>query len=379
MTSLTTFVLGGAAAMLIAGCASGQAVTMADSFDVDIFGAHVDDLHTPYVAGAQFNITVSGDSSTSQAGWTLSSSDPDVIRVTSPLLSGTASVSVGNPGQATLSVLDSGGTTVTSHAVTVAIPDQVNLYAQGLLLTGATDPTAQVTEASIVQGGEATFLARYFASGAELYGNGALHSTATGGITTSTVSPSFASDRDFLQVTVPSEGMSGSVSLVVHGVTVGEVPVTAVAPSTVTHVSLLEQNSVGAQSGASLILYAHAVDTTSANVFGASFDWLTNGSGGPTSGGTSLPASDGTGGPTDLFFYNFEGTATESVTATYAGFAPTTVVHAQGGTVGSTAAVGCAMGGAPGAGGSSSLAAFAAFALALAAMSYVRRRKLSPL
>jgi hypothetical protein len=356
-------------AALLAGCSSNRpSVAMADSFDLDLFGAHVDDLHTPYVAGAQFSITVSSDAAaSSRSAWTLSSSDPDVIQVTSPLASGTASVTAGKPGQATLTVLDGSGAVLDSHTVTVAIPTQVNLYAQGLLLTGAADSAAQVTEASILEGGEATFLARYFANGTELFGNGALSSTATDGITTSTASPSFASDRDFLQVTVPARGMSGSVNLVVGGAAVGQLPVTAVATSQVTQVTILQQNSLGVDAGASLVLYAHAVDATSASVFGASFDWVTR-----QQGGTATPAGSAFGGPSDLFFYTFDATTSEEVTASYAGFTPGTTIHAAGGSVGSTADVGCALAGAPGAGGRLSAVGIG---LALAAILASRRRR----
>ena len=132
-------------------------VTMADSFDLDLFGPHVDDLHTPYVAGASFAITVSASSSQSQAGWSLSSSDPAVFRVESALSGGSANVTAVAPGQATLNVLNASGEVMDSHPISVAIPDQVNLYAEGLLVTGASDSAAQITQASIVAGGRPRF------------------------------------------------------------------------------------------------------------------------------------------------------------------------------------------------------------------------------
>jgi hypothetical protein len=333
-------------AAALPGCNSGsKPVTMADSFDLDIFGPHVDDLHTPYVAGADFAITVSAsDSQQTQNGWTLSSSNPNVLRVTSPLSGGSANVQAANAGQATVSVLDATGKVIDSHPVTVEIPDQVNLYAEGQLLTGAPDSVAQVTAASIVSGGEATFLVRYFAQGTELYGSGALQSTATNGITTGSASESFATARDFLQVTVPAnDGASGSVSLLIDDVSVGEVPITTVNASAVTQVSILSQSAAGASSGTSLTLYAHAVDATAADVYGASFDWSIVGQ---TDGGQ--PTQGFSSGPADLFFYNYDAAATETVIASYDGFSPSATVHGQGGSVGSTANVGCSIGVAPG-------------------------------
>jgi len=367
MAPLKTLVLATATSFALFGCSfsgagsSGKSVTMADAFDLDIFGPHEDDLHSPYVSGARFGISVLATGN--QQGWTLSSSDPNVMRVTSSLVGGTATVTAGSPGHATLSVLDSTGALLDSHAVTVEVPDQVSLYAEGLLLTGAPDSTAQVSHASIVAGGEATFLVRYFAQGVELYGSGALQPTGTGGVTATTVSASFASDRDFLQVTAPAKGASASVSLAVNHLVVGEVPITSVDASAVTQVSVMQQSSDAATTGTSLALYAHATDATSAEVYGASFDWSING---------VSQSSVLVGGPADLFFYSFDPTTIETVTAAYEGFAPSSVVHGHGGYVGSTANVGCALARAPGVDGASSAAAFG---LALAGLASARRRR----
>jgi hypothetical protein len=356
---------------VLAACNGGsKPVTMNDSFDLDLFGPHVDDLHTPYVAGAGFSIGVSAGSG-SQAGWTLSSSNPDVLRVETPLSGGSADVTAVNPGQATLSVLDATGKVLDSHPVSVAIPDQVSLYAEGLLVTGAPDSAAQVTQASVVAGGEATFLVRYFAQGTELYGSGALQTTATTGLTTSTVSESFATARDFLQVTVPSTAAAnGSVSLVIDNVVVGQVPITTVSPTVVTQVTIAAQSTAGAQNGTSLTLYAHAVDATAADVYGASFDWS-------VSGDADAGGSAAWGGPADLFFYNYDSSVSETVRATYDGFSPSTVVHGQGGSVGSTGDVGCTVGRAPGPGGTSA-GMIAAFALTGIAFARRARRALRP-
>jgi hypothetical protein len=354
-------------------------VTMADSFDLDLFGPHVDDLHTPYVAGASFAITVSASSSQSQAGWSLSSSDPAVFRVESALSGGSANVTAVAPGQATLNVLNASGEVMDSHPISVAIPDQVNLYAEGLLVTGASDSAAQITQASIVAGGQATFLVRYFLQGTELYGSGALQTTTTTGLTAATVSETFATARDFLQVSTPETvGATGSVSLVIDNVVVGQVPITDVAASAVTQVSILQQSAAGVQNGTQLTLYAHAVDSTAADVYGASFNWSTNTNGNAQSAQNQESDSDAGivwgGGPADLFFYDYESGSSETVTASYDGFSPSVVVHGQGGSVGSTANVACAVGVAPGSGGGG--ASWPALgALVFAGVAFAKRRR----
>src|ERR1700722_9886154 len=63
MASLLRLLVASTVALALAGCSTAsKPVTMADSFDLDIFGPHGDDLHTPYVAGAEFQITVSAGS-----------------------------------------------------------------------------------------------------------------------------------------------------------------------------------------------------------------------------------------------------------------------------------------------------------------------------
>jgi hypothetical protein len=317
---------------------------MADSFDLDLFGQHTDDLHTPYVAGANVAITVNSDGTQDSSGWTLVSSDTSVISVTQALTSaGGAQVKAVGPGGATLRVVDASGKVLDSSNVSVAIPDQVSLYAEGPLLTGATDASAQVTTANVVAGGYATFLVRYFQQGTELYGSGALTTSSTNGLNATTVSASFATDRDFLQVGTPTiEGMTGSVALTVGGQVVGEIPITTVPASAVTHVEILAQSAAGASKGTTLTLYAHAVDATAANVYGASFDWSIDGvnAGG---GGSALDAED----PTDLFTYQYDSSVSETVSASYDGFSPSIVAHGQGGSVGSSADVGCSVSGSP--------------------------------
>ena len=368
MTSLRLLILASPAILSLAGCSlaggSGKPVTMADAFDLDIFGPHEDDLHSPYVAGAQFEIAVSTDAPQVPAGWTLSSSDPNVIRVISGLVGGSAAVIAGHPGQATLSVLDADGKVQDSHAVSVALPDRVGLYAEGPLLTGASDTAAELTQASVVAGGEATFLVRYFAQGVELFGSGALTPTATGGVTVNTVSSSFASARDFVRVSPAAMGASGTVSLSVDHVIVGELPITTVLPSAVTQVTILPQSALAAQKGESLALYAHALDATSAEVYGASFDWTING---------QTNASLYGDGPADLFFYPFDPAVTEEVAASYEGFSPYARVHGTGGSVGSTSQLGCSLSRSPGGPGGSTT--MFGLALAIGGAALVRRRR----
>ena len=96
-------------------------------------------------------------------------------------------------------------------------------------------------------------------------------------MTATTVSSSFAPARDFLRVTVPTVGTSASVSLALDDVAVTNVPITEVAPEAVAHVSVVPQSTDTTENGDLVALYAHAIDATLADVYGARFDWFVNG------------------------------------------------------------------------------------------------------
>ena len=53
------------------------------------------------------------------------------------------------------------------------VPDRVELDAHGSLILGRADE-APVSEARVVENGEATYLVRYFRDGQQLHGNGVL-------------------------------------------------------------------------------------------------------------------------------------------------------------------------------------------------------------
>ena len=352
-----------------AGCGSNQPTpqaTMTDSFDQDIFGAHNGTLDSPYLIGSQFTINVTTVWGGPQTGWTIVSSDPSVIQV-GTLYNGSSQVTAGGDGHATVSVLDESGATVVSQDVTVEVPDQVSLYAEGLLLTGAGDSASEVTSISVYSGGDALFLVRYFRDGNELLGSGALVTSTTGDVTTQTeqgADPN-APSRDFLDISTPDDLLTdtASVQLMLAKVLVSTVTVTTV--SSVSKVDLVSQSTMAAKEGDELTVYAHAVDSAGNNVFGASYDWTVN--------GKSLDDYT-TSGPTDLLVYHYKPSVTEKVGASLASFSPTTEVHGTGAMVESTgdqAAIACAVR-APGR-NSSGLATFGAF-IALAALAATRRR-----
>ena len=199
----------------------------------------------------------------------------------------------------------------------------------------------------------------------ELCGSGALSPSATGVASATTIQSSLAVSRDWLAVGAASPG-SGQVQLVVGGQTVGALPVTAVDPSAIARVGLAPQDASSAKDGQSLYVFGRAFDTAGNDLYGGSFQWSMDG----TSAGGGVA-----GEPSDVLTYKYRTGSSDPVQASIDALSATTTVHAQGGSaqVGSSASVGCSIGGAPGAAlGGGTTAATGLVALVLAAM---RRRR----
>src|SRR5688500_11749150 len=105
-TRFTSLIIA-ASALLAGGC---QDYYFADSVDFELdftplVGAS-DDLHSPYVTGASFDVfALSTDEDESRANWSIESSDPGVLRVESTA-NGEAHVVAVAPGKAIIRVHD---------------------------------------------------------------------------------------------------------------------------------------------------------------------------------------------------------------------------------------------------------------------------------
>ncbi|MGD0527150.1 MAG: hypothetical protein ABSE49_18555 [Polyangiaceae bacterium] len=366
---LRSFLAAASLPLLAAACnaPAPHAASLQDNFATDVFAAafgNANGLSTPYVAGSKFTITVQAGGSANGSGWVLKSSDPSVLAVTSQgSTTGEWTANALGAGHTTLTVVDSSGNTLDSEGVDVDVPTEVQLCAQGLLLSGFTDQQAQVNSVQMVAGGTATFLVRYFNGSQELFGNNAIKPTGSGVATASAVAASF-SVRDFLEV---DASQIGSGSVVLGGPGQGSVPVQAVDPSVVTSVTLSKQSDANASKGQTLYVFGRAGDTQGADVFGASFDWEVNGS--PLTAQSTFA-----GGPTDMLTYQYDPSTSETIGDSLASYSSTTTVHGGPATTAltsSTDTVGCSVARGVGAGGGAG--AVALFAMAVVGMASRRR------
>lgn len=317
-----------------------------------------DELHLPYVRGTAVRISAhSSDPDDNERGWSLSSSNPAVLRIDWQD-DGSASCVAEAVGSSAICVHDADGDELHCSTITVRAPTRVTLHAHGPLFLGRSEEQAQVERPKILEGGTATFLVRYFDGDTRLYGNGVLEARATSPISLEPQTSFLFENCEWLQLT---PGLPGHhvVELAVGGRSVGTLDVDAVTPAAVRDIELLTEGEGGKEEGEELVVLAQALDSGRGVIYGAEFTW-----------DLDQIAEPGQG---DLFHYTFQADAEKTLGASFEGLRSEVVIHAKEGHVSSTNTIGCsAVPGSPAKGGSCGLVLVGI--LGLAALRFGRRR-----
>lgn len=346
-------------AAVLAGC---QSYYFTDSVDLTLdFSPLVgpsDSLHSPYVTGAQVTVYAqSSDSDADESAWTIESADPSVVRVDTTA-GGRANVVAVGPGTTSLRLRD-GADVVHSEQVEVRAPVAAELLWHGELLLGHDEAAARVDDATILDGGTATFLVRWVdADGRRLSGNGALRVEAQSEISANVVRSFLFEDRDWLRLTPRSVGPHG-VAIFAGDTAVGAFHVSAVGAGSVDHIVIEGQSEAGHSRGACLVMLAVARDSADDPIYGAEYTWDVDGEALRTYG--------------DVLHYDFDPALPVTVGATFGDARSEATVHASGGYVASSSnAIGCS---ATGSNANSGLALLVPVALVGLWMSRRRRRR----
>jgi hypothetical protein len=321
--------------------ACGSTYSMTDDIDITWdFGfttSRLDDnLHTPYVRGAKVTVYAqSNDRDADFSGWSIASSAPGVFRIDDSSVADSNVHELMARGQAVaegtaeLRLLDDRGREIGHALAEVRLPDRVELEAHGSLILGR-DDEAQVAEARVVAGGEATYLARYFRGEQELHGNGVLTVESPAGVIAEPRTSFLFENREWLTVRAQAVG-TGGLGMVVDGMRVGSVPLAVVPESAIADVVVLTQSETGRSDGEWLVALAQAYDGGGERIFGVDYTWTVNGA-----------AKDGDG---DLYRYQFKRGAYEMVEAKRGVHTDGAMIQSDSGYVSSSNNVGCAAGG----------------------------------
>ncbi len=346
-------------ALLLVAClasACGPTITLTDDIDVTWDFAPTLDrfdstLHAPYVRGTKTTLYVSSsDDKQDFSGWTIASVDPSVVTVAATAQDSqglSAMAQAVGAGSTDLVVLDGQGKVVGRGHADVALPDRVELDAHGYLIIGQASD-APVPEARILEGGEATYLVRYYHGDDELHGNGVLTTGQADDIVAEPRTSFLFENREWLSITSTAQGVT-SLPMLVDGTPINDVQVVTVAETDIDGVSLLAQSEKGASDGDWFVTLAQSYDTAGRRIFGVDYAWDLDGS-----------ALDAEG---DLYRYEYKGGQFQMVTASIDGHQDSAQIQSDKGYVDSTNNVGCAATG----GASSPL-------LVLGALGLLRRR-----
>ena len=323
-------------AWLAAAC--GPTITLTDDIDLTWDFAPTltrfeDSLHGPYVRGTKMRLYVSSsDDKQRFTGWTIASEDPSIVTVAATSgddLGLTAQATAVGAGTTDLIVLDDKGHVVGRGHAEVGLPDRVELDAHGYLILDRASE-APVDEARILEGGEATYLVRYFRGGDELHGNGVLTTGAVNGLVAEPRTTFLFENREWLSITSTQQGTS-SLPLLVDRTPVAAVQVVTVDQTAIDGVALLSTSEKHASDGDWLVALAQSYDADGRRIFGVDYAWDVD--------GKALDASG------DLYRYEYKAGKYEMVTARMAGHQDSLQIQSDAGFVDSTNNIGCAAGG----------------------------------
>ncbi len=315
-----------------------QSAALSDNTDLKLFASAAENsLSSPYVLGAEFELEVVSAGQRPD-GWTLESSNPDVLTVDAmePLddASTDGDTTIGffpaharSAGTTVLTLRDADGKERGGDEVEVKRPDRFEVRA-AIDVEVDEDNAPLLTDPSVVIDGEAAFEVTFFAGDAELAGAGGMTAVAAGDAEAVGDNSTFPDDTDYL-VLAPHTAGPDSVALGSGGVEVGVFNFEAVESGVVTTIELDAESEVGAENGDGLNVHALARDAAGESVYGASFSWSADGQRIEEVG--------------DRVSYDFAADTSTKLEAAYGGGSAAVTIHGTVTDVGSSNDVSCAV------------------------------------
>ena len=297
------------------------------TFDFGFFQDTAAGLHTPYVQGTDFILTVRHRSDHDMTGWEVRSSDPALFDLScfyddENRVFDCDAVTL-REGFAEVIVLDDRGEEVGQIEIESALPDRVELLPHGPLII---DQPALIDDAFLVlETGTSTWLARYYLGDRRLHGNGTLSVEGSDAFSAWTEDSFLFEDRDWLQGIANTQG-EHPVSLMVDGVYINDVVFTAVGAEEIDRVELHGMDEATASPEDTLVVLAQAYSATDTAIYGVAFDWQLDGS--------------EEWGEGDLYRYTYSPESEHSVSASVDGLGAEVTIHGDG-FVDSTNNIGC--------------------------------------
>lgn len=355
------------ALVLVAGCQSGIYISDDEGgpfVSGSLFETHADDLSLPYALGTSIGLSVH-QAPRDLAGWTLVSDTPTVFAIDAQMVDSDGNLTATGhalaDGSARLRLVDNNGNERHATPVEVRAADSAKFYAHGdLRVLGGQASTGyaqtELTDARVLAGGKAVVAIGYFHASERVYGRGLAAMAPVAELAVDNKTSSGLPINDWLFIDAAQPG-SYTIALTQSGLTLGTLPITAVADSAVTGLSLAAEATDKKGDGDKTWIQARASGSDGREVLGVYCDWTLDGA----------AQTDDNGKPKsgDLYRYRFaKGGAMRTVVATHNGVSANIAVPAHDGFVNDTTYLGCSA--APGAAAHDGgwLALFIVFAIA---------------
>lgn len=309
-------------------------------------GSESEGLSRPYARGTTVNLRVT-DATVAQSDttWQIVSDNPAVFAVDGITIDNGALIAVGRAladGDTTVRVVHDGKTVVTEAAV-VRSANQARIYTHASFrISGRTDTAlaaAQLSSATVLVNGKASFAIAYFSDSDRLFGRGILETTPNPALTVENKTTTGVTTNEFLFVT-PTIAGAHTLELRQGDTILASLPIDAVDASALASITLEEEQGTDASNGSEVWLYAKVADNQQRDVLGVYVDWLLNGA--PQADKNGKPAAKG-----DLYRYNRDKSKTVTVTAKFGALEVQKDVHASVGFVYDTTYLGCSAMGDP--------------------------------
>jgi MYXO-CTERM domain-containing protein len=239
-----------------------------------------DELSTPYVLGAEFEVFVEdNEQETDFIGWSITSTNPKVLRLRDePYRTGehilALDVAAAGEGTAELLLHDNFGELRGSAAVEVLRPTRAKLFAAPIYALENPDFRGETARPRVLAGGTATFAVEYLHDDIRLQGATDIKVESTGALEGAVRSSELAHNRNWVQFTVEREG-EHTAELWLGDRMVERVTVDGVGPGAIAGIELIDSDpATPDELAGEWLLVAQAVSEDKVPVYGVDFEWM---------------------------------------------------------------------------------------------------------
>lgn len=268
---------------LLAACTS--EFTFSDSVNSRLFeikprAEFGDELSTPYVIGAEFEVFVEdNEQETDFVGWKIESTNPKVLRLRDePYRIGDhiigLDVAAAGEGTAELLLRDNFGEIRGTAAVEVLRPTRAKLFAAPVYALENPDFRGETARPRILAGGTATFAVEYLHDDIRLQGATTIRAEGTDALDAAVRSSEVAHNRNWVQFTPVREG-EHTAELWLGERMVESVTIDGVGPGAIFGVELIHSDpATPDELAGEWLLVAQAVSEDKVPVYGVDFEWM---------------------------------------------------------------------------------------------------------